>query len=81
MAKIKLSTQNGPYTADVDTAQMDVKITHNSLGVSFVSTDRERLSVCDRDGGFEIFYGGVWYALREGDISTLREPTARTSDG
>lgn len=74
MAKIQIKEPEGPYSATLDTEAMQVTITEAFLGVGFVAPSGEKLSVCMRDGGFEIQYryGEIesqWMELKDGDMS------------
>lgn len=56
MSKITLSEPYGPYRAVLDAEVMDVVIEKVFKGITFVTPDKEELTVCMRDSGFELVY-------------------------
>jgi hypothetical protein len=58
VAKIILQIPDNPYHCILDTDVMDVELRDVFLGVRFITEDGEMLSVCMRDGGFEVHYTG-----------------------
>lgn len=67
MAKITLCEPKRPYNCTIDTGVMNVEIKEAFLGVRFISDSGEKLSVCMRDGGFEVLY---FMDSEEGEFST-----------
>lgn len=56
---------DGPYQAEVDPGVMEVEIREAFVGLGLVSPDGQRLSVCMRDGGFEVRHnGGEWVEFK-----------------
>lgn len=69
MAKIILSTPHGPYQTKIDTQVMDVEIQEVYNGVKFITPEGNRLTVSQRDSGFEITYNDEPPIVRKGVIS------------
>lgn len=40
-------------------------------GIELKSTDGESISICMRDGGFEMRVGGKWYTINNGNIKMM----------
>lgn len=40
-------------------------------GVTLVTEDKEKLSICMRDTGFEFNYGGNWYSAKDGLVTKM----------
>lgn len=58
MAKITVNVpgEMPPYSTTLDTGAMDVTIKEAFIGVGFETKDGAKLSVCMRDGGYEVCY-------------------------
>lgn len=65
MSKIILRQPDSPYKCEVDTDVMEVEIQEAYLGVGFVTKAGQKLSVCMRDGGFEVRHNnGDWVEFK-----------------
>lgn len=56
MAKIKIETPNTPYATVVETGANEVTIEEAYIGIGFKTKENRKLSVCMRDGGYEVRY-------------------------
>lgn len=65
MSIITLREPDGPYKCEIDTDVMRVEIREAYLGVAFVTEEGQKLSVCMRDGGFEVRHNdGNWVEFK-----------------
>lgn len=58
MTKIIINEPERPYKAVIDTGAMEVELKETYIGVHFLTSEGARLSVSERDGGFEVKYAG-----------------------
>lgn len=84
MAKILIYQPDGPYSCELDSGAMGVKIGEAFLGVAFVTDSGEKLSVSMRDNGFEVHYTGDfgetgfdagWTEFKNGNVTHLERKT------
>lgn len=75
--RIHIASPAGPYSADVDTSAMDVVIFNAYVGPTFINDSEEKVTICNRDEGFEAVYTtpeGVIFDVKfsEGKVTVFR---------
>ena len=83
--KITISTEDCDACTIMQTEGQSVLITEAYVGPTFVSDDGDELSVCMRDGGFEITYLDIdnvehVYSLKDGFVRRISLKGRKTND-
>jgi len=50
------------------------------LPITLVSDNKEEMSICLRDGGFEFKYQGDWYMAKNGEVELMKKQSFEVSN-
>ena len=50
------------------------------LPITLVSDNKEEMSICLRDGGFEFKYQGDWYMVKNGEVELMKKQSFDVSN-